>query len=70
MWMRYFGSLAFPAINCGAYGYPMIEAALIALNKTVRQIDSDSRIKKVLFVLFDQTGENVYRTAWAKMRAG
>ncbi len=60
-------SLAFPAISCGAYGYPMIEAAPIALDETVRQIEQNPQIEKVFFVLFDQAGEYVYRTAWAKM---
>jgi O-acetyl-ADP-ribose deacetylase (regulator of RNase III) len=50
-------TIAFPAISCGAYGYPISEAAKIAL-KTVRDfLATDDRIDKVTFVLW---GEDIY----------
>jgi O-acetyl-ADP-ribose deacetylase (regulator of RNase III) len=42
-------TVAFPAISCGVYGYPLDEAAPIALS-TVR--DADTRVELVRFVLF------------------
>jgi len=50
-------SIAFPAISCGVYGYPLGEAAPISL-RTCR--DHAGRLAEVRFVLF---GEAAYR-AW------
>jgi O-acetyl-ADP-ribose deacetylase len=50
-------TIAFPAISCGAYGYPIKEAAHIA-SKTARDFLAVSdEIKKVIFVVW---GEDVY----------
>jgi O-acetyl-ADP-ribose deacetylase (regulator of RNase III) len=50
-------TIAFPAISCGAYGYPIPEAAQVAL-KTARDfLATDDSINKVTFVLW---GEDVY----------
>ena len=50
-------TIAFPAISCGAYGYPISDAAQIAL-KTVRDfLATDDRIDKVIFVLW---GDDIY----------
>jgi O-acetyl-ADP-ribose deacetylase (regulator of RNase III) len=44
-------TVAFPAISAGIYGWPMDSAARIAV-ATVR--DSDTAVREVIFVLFDQ----------------
>ena len=49
--------LAFPAISCGAYGYPLQEAAQIALATTREFLASAGSIHKVSFVLW---GDDVY----------
>ena len=50
-------TIAFPAISCGAYGYPIPEAAQVAL-KTARDfLATDDSIDKVTFVLW---GEDIY----------
>jgi O-acetyl-ADP-ribose deacetylase len=46
-------SLAFPAISTGAYGYPLQEAAEIAIASTVEALAQAKRIELVRFVLFD-----------------
>jgi O-acetyl-ADP-ribose deacetylase (regulator of RNase III) len=44
-------SIAFPAISCGAYGYPIPDAAQIA-RRTVRDfVRANDQIEKVIFVL-------------------
>jgi O-acetyl-ADP-ribose deacetylase len=54
-------SISFPAISTGAYGYPLEEAARIALETTAGRLREDScLVKDVLFVLFDQGTYNVY----------
>jgi O-acetyl-ADP-ribose deacetylase len=50
-------TIAFPAISCGAYGYPISEAAQTAV-KTARDFfTTQDRIDKVVFVLW---GEDIY----------
>ncbi|MGA7218744.1 MAG: O-acetyl-ADP-ribose deacetylase [Candidatus Sulfotelmatobacter sp.] len=46
-------SLSFPAISTGAYGYPVSDAAPIAISSTLDSLTSAKSVKKVRFVLFD-----------------
>src|SRR5436305_1682064 len=50
-------TIAFPAISCGAYGYPIPEAAQIAVKTTRNFLATDDHIDKVIFVLW---GEDIY----------
>jgi O-acetyl-ADP-ribose deacetylase len=50
-------TIAFPAISCGAYGYPIEEAAQIALKTTREFLALSDQIEKVIFVVW---GEDVY----------
>jgi O-acetyl-ADP-ribose deacetylase len=52
-------TIAFPAISCGAYGYPIPEAAQIAVRTTRDFLATEDRFDKVIFVLW---GENIYDT--------
>jgi O-acetyl-ADP-ribose deacetylase (regulator of RNase III) len=45
-------SIAFPAISCGIYGYPLDDAATIAINETARVLADSDAIDRVLFVAF------------------
>jgi len=54
-------TIAFPAISCGAYGYPIPDAAQIAL-ETVRDfLAAADRIDKVTFVLWGDDIFDAYR---------
>ena len=46
-------SVAFPAISTGAYGYPVQEAAKVAVRATVEALSEARRVRDVRFVLFD-----------------
>ncbi len=50
-------TIAFPAISCGAYGYPIPEAAQIAVKTTRNFLATEDQIDKVIFVLW---GEDIY----------
>ena len=50
-------TIAFPAISCGAYGYPIEEAAQIAFKTTRDFLATSEEIQKVIFVVW---GEDVY----------
>jgi|ERR1051326_5504791 O-acetyl-ADP-ribose deacetylase (regulator of RNase III) len=57
-------SLSFPSISTGAYGYPMNEAARIAVETVGNQLrDSETGVREVLLVLFDQGSYDVHRRA-------
>lgn len=51
-------TIAFPAISCGAYGYPVEEAAQIAAKTTREFLANADRLEKVIFVLW---GEDIYK---------
>jgi O-acetyl-ADP-ribose deacetylase len=59
-------TIAFPAISCGAYGYPLDGAARIAVRETVAFLERDSRLEKVYLVCF---GEDVHHACIEAMRA-
>jgi len=54
-------TIAFPAISCGAYGYPIPEAAQIALKTTRDFLATNDSIEKVTFVLWDEDIYDAYR---------
>src|ERR1700750_22382 len=54
-------TIAFPAISCGAYGYPIEEAAHIAFKTTLDFLTTNDEIKKVIFVVWGQDIYDVYR---------
>jgi O-acetyl-ADP-ribose deacetylase (regulator of RNase III) len=54
-------TIAFPAISCGAYGYPIEQAAQIALQTTRGFLVGNNRIDKVTFVLFSDDLYDAYR---------
>jgi O-acetyl-ADP-ribose deacetylase len=55
-------SVAFPAISTGIYGYPLREAAPVAL-KAVRT--APTKVERVLFVLFDEAALRAFEAAAA-----
>ena len=58
-------SIAFPAISCGAYGYPLEQAIEIAVRETRRFLDEQDGIERVIFVCFGDDVASVYRRALA-----
>jgi O-acetyl-ADP-ribose deacetylase (regulator of RNase III) len=46
-------SLSFPAISTGAYGYPVQEAAPIAISSSLEALTAATHVTVVRFVLFD-----------------
>jgi len=61
-------SLSFPAISTGAFGYPISEAAPIAISSTVEALASANHVKKVRFVLFDGATLSAYTQAAENLR--
>jgi O-acetyl-ADP-ribose deacetylase (regulator of RNase III) len=58
-------TLAFPAISCGIYGYPIDQAVEIAVRETLAELDSNSAIEKIIFACFNEEISSEYRRALA-----
>ena len=54
-------TIAFPAISCGAYGYPIDEAAQIALESTIGFLERNAAIENVVFVTATDEIYEAYR---------
>jgi O-acetyl-ADP-ribose deacetylase (regulator of RNase III) len=60
-------TIAFPAISCGIYGYPIDAAVQIAIGETKRVLADGDAIDRVLFVAF---GDDVRRALERSLRNG
>jgi O-acetyl-ADP-ribose deacetylase (regulator of RNase III) len=58
-------SLAFPAISCGIYGYPLEEAAPIAVGATVEALGDAEGVELVRFCLFGEPEQAAFESALA-----
>lgn len=58
------GSVAFPSISTGAYGYPVEIASKVAIGAVVNILEvPHGTVEKVIFVLFDAVTLKTYETA-------
>jgi O-acetyl-ADP-ribose deacetylase (regulator of RNase III) len=54
-------TISFPAISTGVYGYPLEEAAGIALREVKAHLEkADTKLQQVIFVLFGKAAYDVY----------
>jgi O-acetyl-ADP-ribose deacetylase (regulator of RNase III) len=60
-------SIAFPSISTGAYGYPLKEAASIALQTVVDHIKKPTSLQQVMFVLFSNDDYGIYEYTLANL---
>ena len=60
-------SVSFPAISAGVYGYPLEEAARIALTTAIDYVKNHHEIELVRFVLFSQDIYAVFSNELKKM---
>jgi len=52
--------VAFPAISCGAYGYPIKEAAQIAFKATREFLAVSDELQRVIFAVWDEDVYDAY----------
>lgn len=60
-------SLAFPAISCGVYGFPIPSACRIAVEESARLLQQSASVKKVLFVCFNDETCSEYKKLLKEM---
>jgi O-acetyl-ADP-ribose deacetylase (regulator of RNase III) len=63
-------TIAFPAISCGIYGYPLDRAARVAVGEVKRSLASHSGIERVYLTCFDDKTRSAYLSALAEGAAG
>jgi O-acetyl-ADP-ribose deacetylase len=63
-------TMAFPSISTGVYGYPLKEAAPIALHTVVEQLQKGGSLSSVTFVLFNAETMAAYETALEELARG
>lgn len=56
-------TIAFPAISCGIFGYPIDQAATIAVNTVAEFLKTHNEIDTVYLVCFDKTIYDAYQHA-------
>lgn len=61
------GSVAFPAISTGIFGYPLEEAAEVALRAVIEEAESLQNVRLVRFVLFGEEELEVYERALSEV---
>ena len=60
--------ITFPSISTGVYGYPVDDAAAVALKAVTERLDDGQiSVEEVVFVLFDQATFDAYRRALAAL---
>jgi len=53
-------TIAFPAISCGVYGYPLEQAVIIAVRESAEFVAQHELIEKVIFACFDRDTLDAY----------
>ncbi|MBT8331238.1 MAG: O-acetyl-ADP-ribose deacetylase [Deltaproteobacteria bacterium] len=53
-------SIAFPAISCGVYGYPIKEACKIAVDTSINFLDRHPSLEKIMFIQFSEKDLQAY----------
>ncbi len=61
-------SIAFPAISTGVFGYPVEEAARVALGTVVEETERLERVRLIRFVLFGERDFEVHEEVLSEIR--
>ena len=62
-------SIAFPAISCGVYGYPIEDACKIAITTCMAFLQDHTSLERVVFVLFSDADRRIYEETLMRNRS-
>lgn len=65
---RDIASIALPALSTGAFGYPMREAAEVALRTMLEVLPTLETVRRVRFVLYDERALRLHREVLEQLR--
>ena len=54
-------TIAFPAISCGVYGYPIEDACKIAVDTSCNFLKTNPSLQKIIYILFSEKDCAVYQ---------
>ncbi|MHA1377157.1 MAG: O-acetyl-ADP-ribose deacetylase [Candidatus Helarchaeota archaeon] len=60
-------TIAFPAISTGAYGFPIWDASLIAINTVKKFLEQNQELDEIIFVQYSQSDLEIYLDAANKI---
>jgi O-acetyl-ADP-ribose deacetylase len=60
------GTVAFPAISTGIYGFPLERATRIAVREARAFLDEHANLERILFVCFDRRTRDTYERVLAE----
>ena len=60
-------TIAFPAISCGVYHYPLEQAVAIAVRETAAFVTADDSIDKIIFACFGVESLAAYTRELARL---
>lgn len=60
-------SIAFPAISTGAFGYPLEEGALVAMEEVKKRLHVLTSLKRIRFVLYGERSYQAFKEALEKV---
>ena len=53
-------SVAFPAISCGVYGYPIEKACRVAVDTACEYLKHSAGLERIIFMLFSDEDKRIY----------
>ncbi len=59
-------SIAFPAISCGVYGYPIDQACHIAIKTVIDEMHQAGQLERIIFACFSSTTEQALQQALSR----
>jgi O-acetyl-ADP-ribose deacetylase (regulator of RNase III) len=62
-------TIAFPAISCGVYGYPLDEAVRIAVRECARFVEGAPEIERIVFACFGDDALRAYEAELGRLQA-
>lgn len=65
---HHLGSIAFPALSTGAFGYPLEPAAEIALQTVLAEAEHLTSVRRIRFVLHDQDALDTHARVLQRLR--